>query len=105
MDVFVHKYQPDRYKLWKAGKDNAAINHSKATPEAARFLADNKNQLPAEDGSEVTSSTQEDKRSLLVHTILISLRWPVGAHSVGSHVFIQVFRVSAQRLTLGQSVS
>lgn len=73
MDVFVHKYQPDRYKLWKAGKDNAAINHSKPTPEAARFLTDNKNQLPkspAEDGSEVTSCTQEDKRSLLVYTIL-----------------------------------
>lgn len=82
MDVFVHKYQPDRYKLWKAGKDNAAINHSKPTPEAARFLADNKNQLPkipAEAGSEVTSSTQEDKRSVLVYAILIPVHWPVGA--------------------------
>lgn len=33
MDVFVRKYQPERYKLWKAGKDTAPIDHSKATPE------------------------------------------------------------------------
>ncbi|XP_061680073.1 lysine-specific demethylase 4A isoform X2 [Syngnathoides biaculeatus] len=37
MDVFVRKYQPERYKLWKAGKDNAPVDHSKATPEAALF--------------------------------------------------------------------
>uniref|UniRef100_A0A674PCA8 [histone H3]-trimethyl-L-lysine(9) demethylase n=1 Tax=Takifugu rubripes TaxID=31033 RepID=A0A674PCA8_TAKRU len=61
MDVFVLKYQPDRYKLWKAGKDNTAIDHSKPTPEAAKFLQDNKSQSPAEDEPEVTSSTQEEK--------------------------------------------
>ncbi|KAK7889279.1 hypothetical protein WMY93_024839 [Mugilogobius chulae] len=33
MDVFVRKYQPERYKLWKTGKDTAPIDHSKATPE------------------------------------------------------------------------
>ncbi|XP_055068905.2 lysine-specific demethylase 4A [Misgurnus anguillicaudatus] len=33
MDVFVSKFQPERYKLWKAGKDNAPIDHSKLTPE------------------------------------------------------------------------
>ncbi|XP_056599713.1 lysine-specific demethylase 4A [Triplophysa dalaica] len=38
MDVFVKKFQPERYKLWLAGKDNAPIDHSKATPEAAEFL-------------------------------------------------------------------
>lgn len=67
MDVFVHKYQPDRYKLWKAGKDNAAIDHSKPTPEASRFLKENKSELskgPAED-AEVPSPAQEEKRSLL----------------------------------------
>lgn len=35
MDVFVRKYQPERYKIWKAGKDTAPIDHSKATPEPA----------------------------------------------------------------------
>ncbi|KAJ8270923.1 hypothetical protein GJAV_G00120800 [Gymnothorax javanicus] len=38
MDVFVQKYQPHRYKLWKAGKDVVPIDHSKPTPEAAEFL-------------------------------------------------------------------
>nr|XP_057929566.1 lysine-specific demethylase 4A [Doryrhamphus excisus] len=40
MDVFVRKFQPERYKLWKAGKDNAPIDHSQPTPEAAEFLKD-----------------------------------------------------------------
>ncbi|KFQ27647.1 Lysine-specific demethylase 4A, partial [Mesitornis unicolor] len=35
MDVFVRKYQPDRYKLWKAGKDVTVIDHA---TEAAEFL-------------------------------------------------------------------
>ncbi|XP_051554735.1 lysine-specific demethylase 4A [Myxocyprinus asiaticus] len=39
MDVFVKKFQPERYELWLAGKDNAPIDHSKPTPEAAEFLA------------------------------------------------------------------
>ncbi|XP_036427357.1 uncharacterized protein kdm4aa isoform X3 [Colossoma macropomum] len=42
MDLFVRKFQPERYKLWKAGKDNAPIDHSKPTPEAAEFLLDGK---------------------------------------------------------------
>uniref|UniRef100_A0A8C4GXL6 [histone H3]-trimethyl-L-lysine(9) demethylase n=1 Tax=Dicentrarchus labrax TaxID=13489 RepID=A0A8C4GXL6_DICLA len=42
MDVFVRKFQPDRYKLWKAGKDNAPIDHSKPTPEATEFLKGDK---------------------------------------------------------------
>ncbi|KAM5148147.1 LOW QUALITY PROTEIN: lysine-specific demethylase 4A [Mantella aurantiaca] len=38
MDVFVRKFQPERYKLWKVGKDNAPIDHSQPTPEAAEFV-------------------------------------------------------------------
>nr|5VGI_A Chain A, Lysine-specific demethylase 4A [Homo sapiens]5VGI_B Chain B, Lysine-specific demethylase 4A [Homo sapiens]5VGI_C Chain C, Lysine-specific demethylase 4A [Homo sapiens]5VGI_D Chain D, Lysine-specific demethylase 4A [Homo sapiens] len=38
MDVFVRKFQPERYKLWKAGKDNTVIDHTLPTPEAAEFL-------------------------------------------------------------------
>ncbi|OCT84899.1 lysine-specific demethylase 4A [Xenopus laevis] len=37
MDVFVKKFQPERYKLWKAGKDCTVIDHSLPTPEAAQF--------------------------------------------------------------------
>ncbi|CAN9500872.1 unnamed protein product [Ophioblennius macclurei] len=38
MDIFVRKFQPDRYKLWKAGKDMTSIDHSKPMPEAMEFL-------------------------------------------------------------------
>uniref|UniRef100_G3U4E1 Lysine-specific demethylase 4A n=1 Tax=Loxodonta africana TaxID=9785 RepID=G3U4E1_LOXAF len=34
MDVFVRKFQPERYKLWKAGKDSTVIDHTLPTPEA-----------------------------------------------------------------------
>ncbi|XP_038616150.1 lysine-specific demethylase 4A [Tachyglossus aculeatus] len=37
MDVFVRKFQPERYKLWKAGKDVTVIDHTLPTPEAAEF--------------------------------------------------------------------
>ncbi|XP_048359388.1 lysine-specific demethylase 4C isoform X2 [Sphaerodactylus townsendi] len=33
MDVFVKKFQPDRYHLWKQGKDLYTIDHTKPTPE------------------------------------------------------------------------
>lgn len=38
MDVFVRKYQPDRYKLWKVGKDVTVIDHTLPTPEASEFF-------------------------------------------------------------------
>uniref|UniRef100_A0A8C8AUS2 [histone H3]-trimethyl-L-lysine(9) demethylase n=1 Tax=Otus sunia TaxID=257818 RepID=A0A8C8AUS2_9STRI len=34
MDIFVRKFQPDRYKLWKQGKDLYTIDHTKPTPES-----------------------------------------------------------------------
>uniref|UniRef100_A0AAX7UPL3 [histone H3]-trimethyl-L-lysine(9) demethylase n=1 Tax=Astatotilapia calliptera TaxID=8154 RepID=A0AAX7UPL3_ASTCA len=49
MDVFVRKFQPERYKLWKAGKDNAPIDHSKPTPEAAEFLKEDKKIGPSKE--------------------------------------------------------
>ncbi|XP_034387124.1 lysine-specific demethylase 4A [Cyclopterus lumpus] len=66
MDVFVRKFQPDRYKLWKAGKDNAPIDHSKPTPEAAKFLEEDKSEPPKESPSEAgseepTTPVPEDK--------------------------------------------
>ncbi|XP_045145305.1 lysine-specific demethylase 4C [Echinops telfairi] len=33
MDIFVKKFQPGRYQLWKQGKDSYTINHAKPTPE------------------------------------------------------------------------
>ncbi|NXL70492.1 KDM4C demethylase, partial [Leptocoma aspasia] len=34
MDVFVRKFQPERYQLWKQGKDLYTIDHTKPTPES-----------------------------------------------------------------------
>lgn len=34
MDIFVEKFQPDRYQLWKQGKDIYTIDHTKPTPES-----------------------------------------------------------------------
>ncbi|XP_048108282.1 lysine-specific demethylase 4A isoform X1 [Alosa alosa] len=77
MDLFVRKFQPDRYKLWLAGKDNAPIDHSKPTPEAAEFLQGGRErflvELRKEEGSgektdqmetEVSSTTEGEDESI-----------------------------------------
>uniref|UniRef100_A0A8C5B0D4 [histone H3]-trimethyl-L-lysine(9) demethylase n=1 Tax=Gadus morhua TaxID=8049 RepID=A0A8C5B0D4_GADMO len=72
MDVFVRKYQPERYAQWLAGKDNAPIDHSKPTPEAAEFIPGHETlQLldpNASDLQEATSTIQEDKRLVFMLT-------------------------------------
>ncbi|XP_029971918.1 lysine-specific demethylase 4A isoform X2 [Salarias fasciatus] len=40
MDVFVRKYQPERYQQWLAGRDLVPIDHSRPTPEAKEFLGE-----------------------------------------------------------------
>ncbi|XP_035278436.1 lysine-specific demethylase 4A [Anguilla anguilla] len=64
MDVFVQKYQPDRYNLWKAGKDNAPIDHSKPTPEAAEFLGCEGVVHSGEDRCEDADRSEGEKKSL-----------------------------------------
>uniref|UniRef100_A0A8C6MEM0 [histone H3]-trimethyl-L-lysine(9) demethylase n=1 Tax=Nothobranchius furzeri TaxID=105023 RepID=A0A8C6MEM0_NOTFU len=59
MDVFVRKFQPDRYKLWKAGKDNSPINHSKPTSEASEFLIKDGRKLSKEIPAETSSEEPE----------------------------------------------
>lgn len=85
MDVFVRKFQPDRYKLWKAGKDNTPIDHSKPTPEAAEFLKVVKIK-PMESLTEVaeeeaTTPEQEDKRSLSALVAIFGQMLLNGFHS------------------------
>ncbi|XP_066519331.1 lysine-specific demethylase 4A isoform X2 [Hoplias malabaricus] len=58
MDLFVRKFQPERYRLWKAGKDNAPIDHSKPTPEAAQFLQDAK---PVGERGELSNSSRTQR--------------------------------------------
>lgn len=62
MDVFVRKFQPERYELWLAGKDNAPIDHSKPTPEAAEFLGGEAGKGGEELGTENQSSEGQKKR-------------------------------------------
>uniref|UniRef100_A0A8C5HWV8 [histone H3]-trimethyl-L-lysine(9) demethylase n=1 Tax=Gouania willdenowi TaxID=441366 RepID=A0A8C5HWV8_GOUWI len=59
MDVFVRKFQPERYKMWKAGKDNAPIDHSKATPEAAELFHKEDGVDPACESDTASQETQE----------------------------------------------
>ncbi|XP_062843618.1 lysine-specific demethylase 4A isoform X2 [Trichomycterus rosablanca] len=58
MDVFVKKFQPERYELWLAGKDNAPIDHAKPTPEAAEFTGGERGDLSRKDLC--TQSTNDD---------------------------------------------
>ena len=73
MDVFVRKFQPERYAQWLAGKDNAPIDHSKATPEAAEFTPGRQTPQPPDatvrDPQDAASTLPEDKRlvSILTH--------------------------------------
>ncbi|XP_023563623.1 lysine-specific demethylase 4A [Octodon degus] len=78
MDVFVRKFQPERYKLWKAGKDSTVIDHTLPTPEAAEFLkeselpprASSEEECPEEDLDGAEHGEEGDlKRSLAKHRI------------------------------------
>ncbi|XP_026070288.1 lysine-specific demethylase 4A-like isoform X2 [Carassius auratus] len=62
MDVFVRKFQPERYKLWKAGKDSAPIDHSKPTPEAAEFLTDGKTEKETGELGDSSKAETQEKR-------------------------------------------
>uniref|UniRef100_A0A671P191 [histone H3]-trimethyl-L-lysine(9) demethylase n=1 Tax=Sinocyclocheilus anshuiensis TaxID=1608454 RepID=A0A671P191_9TELE len=61
MDVFVRKFQPERYKLWKAGKDSAPIDHSKPTPEAAEVLTDGKTENETGELSDSSKAETQEK--------------------------------------------
>uniref|UniRef100_A0A8C7GK79 [histone H3]-trimethyl-L-lysine(9) demethylase n=1 Tax=Oncorhynchus kisutch TaxID=8019 RepID=A0A8C7GK79_ONCKI len=61
MDVFVRKFQPDRYKAWKAGKDNIPIDHSKPTPEATEFLTGEKTGEPGKEGPSPSEAPDQEE--------------------------------------------
>ncbi|XP_055084374.1 lysine-specific demethylase 4A isoform X1 [Periophthalmus magnuspinnatus] len=69
MDVFVRKYQPERYAQWLAGRDVVPIDHSRPTPEAREFLGESSSEGNlcggiAEENGDCKSTTQriETKR-------------------------------------------
>lgn len=75
MDVFVRKFQPERYKLWKAGKDSTVIDHTLPTPEAAEFLKESELPPRATEEEECPEEDMEGveegdlKRSFAKHRI------------------------------------
>ncbi|MCI4391046.1 hypothetical protein PGIGA_G00129840 [Pangasianodon gigas] len=64
MDVFVRKFQPERYELWLAGKDNAPIDHTKPTPEAAEFLGGKKGNFGHREPCTQNQSNDSSKKSV-----------------------------------------
>lgn len=51
MDVFVRKFQPDRYEQWLAGRDVVPIDHTRPTPEAKEFLGESFNDITSNSNS------------------------------------------------------
>lgn len=60
MDVFVRKYQPDRYEQWLEGRDLVPIDHSRPTPEAKEFLDESFNDVTSSSNSSSIKSCGED---------------------------------------------
>nr|XP_046264254.1 lysine-specific demethylase 4A isoform X5 [Scatophagus argus]XP_046264255.1 lysine-specific demethylase 4A isoform X5 [Scatophagus argus] len=60
MDVFVKKFQPDRYEQWLVGRDVAPIDHSRPTPEAREFLGESFNDISSSSNSNSTENCVED---------------------------------------------
>ncbi|CAJ1071846.1 lysine-specific demethylase 4A isoform X2 [Xyrichtys novacula] len=60
MDVFVKKFQPDRYEQWLTGRDTTSIDHSRPTPEAKEFLGESFNEVASNTNSTSIESCVED---------------------------------------------
>ncbi|XP_071382980.1 LOW QUALITY PROTEIN: lysine-specific demethylase 4A-like [Centroberyx affinis] len=60
MDVFVKKFQPDRYEQWMAGRDTAPIDHARPTPEAKEFLEEGFNDITSSSNSSSLESCGEE---------------------------------------------
>ncbi|XP_062260251.1 lysine-specific demethylase 4A isoform X2 [Platichthys flesus] len=63
MDVFVKKFQPDRYEQWLAGR-NVPIDHSRPTPEAKEFLGESFSDIPSNSCSVENSGEEGERKSM-----------------------------------------
>ncbi|XP_060939870.1 lysine-specific demethylase 4A isoform X3 [Limanda limanda] len=63
MDVFVKKFQPDRYEQWLAGR-NVPIDHSRPTPEAKEFLGDSSSDIPSNSCSVENCGEDGERKSM-----------------------------------------
>lgn len=69
MDVFVKKFQPDRYEQWITGRDVVPIDHTRPTPEAREFLGESFNDLTSNSSS--CSMEDGERKRLVIHCIYI----------------------------------
>uniref|UniRef100_A0AAR2K518 [histone H3]-trimethyl-L-lysine(9) demethylase n=1 Tax=Pygocentrus nattereri TaxID=42514 RepID=A0AAR2K518_PYGNA len=76
MDVFVRKYQPERYELWLAGKDNVPIDHSKPTPEAAEFMGGKGGDFGRQEPSTGVHSSEGQKKRLKTNCFYLNCTNP-----------------------------
>ncbi|XP_038574256.1 lysine-specific demethylase 4A-like isoform X4 [Micropterus salmoides] len=63
MDVFVKKFQPDRYETWLAGRDVGPIDHSRPTPEAREFLGESFNDITSNSNSMESCGEDGERKS------------------------------------------
>ncbi|XP_019965308.1 lysine-specific demethylase 4A isoform X1 [Paralichthys olivaceus] len=64
MDVFVKKFQPDRYEQWLAGRNVVPIDHSRPTPEAKEFLGDSYSDNPSNSCSVENCGEDGERKSM-----------------------------------------
>ncbi|XP_060723132.1 lysine-specific demethylase 4A isoform X2 [Tachysurus vachellii] len=64
MDVFVRKFQPERYELWLSGKDNVPIDHTKPTPEAVEFMGGKKGNFGHREPCTQNQSDESSKKGV-----------------------------------------
>ena len=98
MDLFVRKFQPERYKLWLAGKDNGPIDHSKPTPEAAEFLQGGRERFLVElrkeessdqaDHMETEASTTTEGEEERWGAVLLITHTHTHTHTHTTHVYM-----------------
>ncbi|XP_043941355.1 lysine-specific demethylase 4A [Protopterus annectens] len=77
MDVFVRKYQPEHYKLWKAGKDVCVIDHAAPTPEAAEFMKEGMYSCVANTGTSATEGEDEECTEEAIKLVSADKKSPV----------------------------
>ncbi|XP_073491306.1 lysine-specific demethylase 4C isoform X2 [Aquarana catesbeiana] len=107
MDIFVKMFQPDRYEIWKQGKDSYNIDHTKpameATPELKAWMNKRRRKIKkALKGLQRTTSrskrlkTREDKQvSAMV----------VGAEIIATEAATDVFKVNEKPAEIVEQVN
>uniref|UniRef100_A0A8C4R020 [histone H3]-trimethyl-L-lysine(9) demethylase n=1 Tax=Eptatretus burgeri TaxID=7764 RepID=A0A8C4R020_EPTBU len=66
MDIFVRRFQPERYDIWKEGKDHTSLDHTKPTPEAVEFLTGVPFSLETYVGSYVPSKKKTNSKKRII---------------------------------------